>query len=72
MPDDVLRNFEKELDQHYRTFQIYGQPNDIGLYALLASYDSMFLPLAHVSSISKISSKTVLFFKTLRFFKLLY
>jgi hypothetical protein len=65
MLDNALRNFEQELDQYYKTFKLYAQPSDIRLYALLASYDSMVLPLASVPGAPLKSSKAVLFFKTL-------
>jgi len=65
MSDRKLRKFEQQLDQHYKTFQIYNRPADIRLYALLASYDSMFLPFALVPRVVQKSPRAALFFKTL-------
>jgi len=43
MSDDLLRAFEKQLDQHHKTLGIYSHPPEVRLFALLAAYDLTLL-----------------------------
>ncbi len=44
MSDDLLRTYERTLDEYHKKFEIYTHPTDAKLYALMASYDLMQLP----------------------------
>ena len=59
----LLRRFEEQLDAHHKTFEIWKNPTDAMLYALMASYDSMLLPYS--LSAGKLSPGVTLAFKTL-------
>ena len=43
MSDDLLRVFERQLDQHHKTLGIYSHPREVRLFALLAAYDFTLL-----------------------------
>lgn len=44
--DEILRKFEREvLDPHHKSFALWGQPESIRLYGVMAAFDSMMLPI---------------------------
>jgi hypothetical protein len=48
--DRLLRLFERELDAFHQSFPIMRRTSQAALYAVMAAYDSMLLPLREISA----------------------
>jgi hypothetical protein len=42
----ILTKFEKMLDSHHRTLPLWSQPRPVGIFATLAGFDMLMLPIA--------------------------
>jgi len=62
--EKVFREYEAILDRHHKTLPFWEVENDICLYALVSTYDSMILPL-FLSGLREMRPSVTLMYKTL-------